>query len=438
MAGLLESVSAMPRNARLMLFSLCLGSLPIGLLMVFFPLYLHDLGMHSFVIGGIFTIAGIASSLLLMAIGPLADRYGRRPFLLAGTGLPVLGFVIFALSTDVRWLIVASMLGGVGFSGGLGGGLVTATFNPVLAGTVEPRLRTAMLSWAEGAWVTSMAIGALLAGVPALLAHAHVMPLLSADRLIFIFCLLVTVAAMLLLLPVHDNQAVEESHAAPAATVAAAGGIAEDARGALPTILKLAVFFTLQGAGLGLVVQLLPLWFALRFHTSAAAIAPWFAVAQFVGILTIPMVPMLARRYGTARVIMLVAGLSTILLAGVPLAPALTVAGLFYVARSAFISMQWPAQSSFLQGAVAPRVRGTATSVTLGCWSMANALLPALAGYLMDRHLLTLPLLLGLACYAAAAGWFWLALRHTPLPEEIGMHMAVPKTGEAARTSVAR
>ena len=28
-------------------------------------------------------------------------------------------------------------------------------------------------------------------------------------------------------------------------------------------MLKLAVFFALQGAGLGLVVQLLPLWFAL-------------------------------------------------------------------------------------------------------------------------------------------------------------------------------
>lgn len=413
LSGLMQGVREVPRNARLMLLSLFLGSLPIGLLMVFFPLYLHDLGMRSFLIGGIFTIAGFASSLLLLAIGPLADRFGRRPFLLGGTALPIAGFAIFALTTDVRWLVVASMLGGVGFSGGLGGGLVTATFNPVLAGTVEPRLRTTMLSWAEGAWTSSMALGAMLSGVPALLARAHVAPLLAADRALFVFCLLVTVASVLLLLPVHESQAATESH-----TVAAAGGLTESARESLPTILKLAVFFSLQGAGLGLVVQLLPLWFALRFNTTAGGIAPWFAVAQVIGVVTIPLVPMLARRIGTARVILLVAALSTALLTGVPLAPLLPIAGLFYIARSAFIAMQWPAQSSFLQGVVPPRVRGTATSVTLGCWSLANALLPALAGYLLDRKLLMLPLLLGLGCYAAATAWFWLTLRHTPLPEE--------------------
>src|SRR5919204_298830 len=298
-----------PTHARLMLGSMFLGSVPIGLLMVFFPLYLHDLGLHSVVIGGIFTIAGIASSLLLLAIGPLADRFGRRSFLIAGTALPVLGFIIFMLTTDSRWLVVASMLGGVGFSGGLGGGLVTATFNPVLAGIVPPRLRTAMLSWAEGAWAFAMGVGALLAG-----------------------------------------------------------------------------------------------------------------------LLTIPLVPALARRLGTARMILLVAALSTLMLAGVPCAPVLPLAGLFYVLRSGFVSMQWPAQQSFLQGAVDPRVRGTATSLALGCWSITSALLPTLAGYLMDRRLLAWPLVLGFACYSMAAIWFWLTLRHTLLPEETAAH-EVPVTG---------
>ena len=235
-----------PVHARLMLGSLFLGSMPIGLLLVFFPLYLHDLGLRSFVIGGIFTIAGVASSLLLLAIGPLADRFGRRSFLIAGTALPVLGFIIFVLTTDSRWLVVASMLGGVGFSGGLGGGLVTATFNPVLAGIVPPRLRTSMLSWAEGAWALAMGAGTLLAGLPALLARAHVAPLLIADRSLFVFCLLVTIGATVLLLPVREREAAIASPASPAP-----GGASWDARASLPTMLKLAVFFALQGAGLG-------------------------------------------------------------------------------------------------------------------------------------------------------------------------------------------
>lgn len=429
-AGKLAGI--MPRQAWLMLFSLYLGSLPIGLLMVFFPLYLHDLGLHSFLIGGIFTIAGIGSSLLLLAIGPLADRFGRRGFLIAGTALPSAGFVIFALSADIRWLIAASMVGGVGFSGGLGGGLVTATFNPILAGTVEPRRRTAVMSWAEMAWAFSMACGALLAGLPSLLVHAHVAPLLAADRALFVFCLVATVGATLLLLPVRASGDVRDAPA-PAQAV----GAVWDARRSLPVILKIAVCFALQGAGLGLVVQLLPLWFALRFHTTAGAIAPWFAAAQLVGLFTIPFVPLLARRIGTARTIVFVAGMSTVLLVGMPLSPVLPLAGLFFVLRSALIAMQWPAQHSFLQGAVDPRVRGMATSLALGCWSMANALLPALAGYLLDRGLLLWPLILGIACYAASALWFGLTLRHTPLPEEAEPSIILDGP-EAAEAHVAR
>src|SRR5690348_5779517 len=156
MHGRGEGRQAVPRDARLMLCSLFLSSLPIGLLLVFFPLYLHDLGAHPFLIGGIFTAAGVGTSILMLVIGPLADRWGRRPFLIVGTALPLGGFVIFALTTNTAWLVVASMLGGVGFSGGLGGGLVQTTFDPLLSGTVEPRLRTTVLSWAEAVWTLSI------------------------------------------------------------------------------------------------------------------------------------------------------------------------------------------------------------------------------------------------------------------------------------------
>jgi MFS family permease len=116
----------------------------------------------------------------------------------------------------------------------------------------------------------------------------------------------------------------------------------------------------------------------------------------------------------------------------------LPLAGIFYVLRSALIAMQWPAQSSFLQGAVDPRVRGTATSITLGFWSIANALLPALAGYLLDRRLLDLPLVLGILCYGLAALWFYLALRHTPLPEESLVHAVAGEEQQVEQALSAR
>jgi len=426
-----RAVRALPRDARLLLLSSFMGSLPIGLLLVFFPLYLHDLGLRTLLIGGIFTAAGLGSSVLLLAIGPLADRFGRRAFLLAGTTLPALGFAILALTTNTGWLVVASMLGGVGFSGGLGGALTTATFNPLLAGTVPPPQRTTVMSWGEATWTSATACGALLAGVPAFLVWAHLAPSLVADRAVFGGCFLLIVCAALVLLPVRARSALATSAGPGTALPPSARPRAEWA-----VLLKLAVFFALQGAGLGLVVQLLPLWFALRFGAASTTIAPWFAAAQLAGLALIPFVPALARRLGVAGVILLAVGVSTVLLVGVPLAPVLPVAGLFYVLRTGVVAMQWPAQLSFLQGAVDPRVRGLATSVSLSCWSVAMALLPALAGYFIDRRLLAWPLVLGIGCYATAALWFYLTLRRTPLPEEAVPTTAVGHEVEAERVAM--
>jgi MFS family permease len=403
----------MPREARLMLLSSFLGSLPVGLLLVLYPLYLHDLGMRSLSIGNLFTVAGLASSGLLIGIGPLADRWGRRRFLIAGTALPAVGYAIFLSATSTPWLIVASVLGGVGFSGGLGGGLVTATFNPILAGTVEPAKRTMVFAYNEAAWVTSIGIGSLAAGLPSLLSNAHIASSLSVDHDLFFVCLVACLAATLILIPVHEKYRVHGPSPDPLRP-----STGQAARNAIPIILKLSVFFTLQGAGLGLVVQLLPLWFELSFHTSGDAIAPWFSVAQLAGLPLIMILPGLARRIGVAGVVLLASVSSSIFLAGMPFSGVVPIAGSLFVIRSALVSMQWPAQLSFLHGAVDPRVRGTATSIAIGCWSIANALLPSLAGYFLDRRQLQSPILLGAACYGAAALWFALTLRRTPLPEE--------------------
>src|SRR5579871_1696634 len=164
-----RAIRELPWTTRLLLLSGLVGALPFGVLQVFYPLYLHGLGIHAVVIGSLFTVVGLSAALLTFAIGPLADRFGRRRFLLAGTALPLLGFAIFALTTERWWLVAASLLSIVGFTGGLSGALVTATFFPLLSDTVSPQRRTTTLSWAEGGLSLCVGGGMVLATVPSLL-----------------------------------------------------------------------------------------------------------------------------------------------------------------------------------------------------------------------------------------------------------------------------
>jgi len=406
------ALRALPAAARFLLLSSSVASLATGFMLVFLPLYLHGLGLPAGRIGTLYTLVGLGAAGAMLAGGPLADRFGRRPFLLAGTALPILGFALFAGAGGYGWLVVAALLCNVTGAGGIGDALVTDTLTPTLTAVVDPDRQTTVLSWTKGAWMFCLGLGMLLAILPDALADAHVAPLRVVARALFILGLLLTVGATLLLLPARTPAPAP----APARPTPAAGAAHGAVRRSLPLLLKIAVFYLLQGAGLGLAVQLLPLWFALRFHTHTGAIVPWFAAAQFAGAPLVLLAPAMIRRIGVAGVILLTVALGAVALAGVAFAPVFAGAGLCIVLRAAALALQWPALRLFLLGSVTPAIRGTALALALGSWSVAAALLPTLAGALLDRGLVRLPLLLGVFCYGAAALWFWFALRHTALP----------------------
>src|SRR5579884_1026294 len=107
-----------PGAWRLILSSL-LGSIPVGFLIVALPIYLDHIGLHPELIGTLFTISGIASALLLIVFGILADRFGRKLFVVVGSALPVVSYLILALTHAKSLILVASAIGGIGLAGGM-------------------------------------------------------------------------------------------------------------------------------------------------------------------------------------------------------------------------------------------------------------------------------------------------------------------------------
>ncbi|SDC29154.1 multidrug effflux MFS transporter [Belnapia rosea] len=104
--------------------------------------------------------AGMAIAQL--AFGPLSDRFGRRPPLLAGLGIFVLGSIGCALTGDAGWLSVWR------FVQGLGGcaGMVTARaiLRDVTEGTATIRLMSRLMLVVTLAPILAPSIGGLLLG----------------------------------------------------------------------------------------------------------------------------------------------------------------------------------------------------------------------------------------------------------------------------------
>ena len=109
------------RDITLLLSSQFLASIPVGYLQVVLALYLKRAGLEPVLIGLLYSLSGLVTAVLVAFSGVLADRFGRRRFLIVGTALPALSYAIFAFTTEPALLILASIIGGVGLANGAAG-----------------------------------------------------------------------------------------------------------------------------------------------------------------------------------------------------------------------------------------------------------------------------------------------------------------------------
>src|SRR5438132_1342280 len=89
------------RDLFLLLASMALASIPVGYLQVVLPLYLNRAGLEPALIGLLYSLSGLVTAALVAFSGTLADRFGRRWFLVWGTALPIVSYAIFATITQL-------------------------------------------------------------------------------------------------------------------------------------------------------------------------------------------------------------------------------------------------------------------------------------------------------------------------------------------------
>jgi MFS family permease len=369
-------------DSRLLIRTRALRGFADGLVSILLPSYLTALGLSATQIGIILFGTLLGSALVTLCAGLAAHRLGYRLLLLGACVLMFLTGLLFNYVRTFWLLFVVAFIGTLNPSAG-----DVSLFLPLeqasLAGTVTTRDLTRIFAIYNVAGALAGAFGALFSGLPTTVAARLEVSTIVAQRCVFIIYSAIALIAAVMYRSLSIRVEGEPS-------LIRTGPLTKS-RG---IVMRLAALFSLDAFSGGLIVQsLLALWLFRRFRMSVEAAGMFFFVSNLLGSASQFVSSALTARIGRIRTMVYTHLPSNGFLFLAALMPNAALTIVFLLLRSSLSQMDVPARQSYVMAMVPPEERATAASVTNVPRSLASALGPVLAGWMLDRSTFGWPLI---------------------------------------------
>lgn len=351
-----------------------------GYVSLLLPLYLISLGMGPFEVGVIATATLLGSGILTLLVGLYAWRFQYRSLLLMAALLMAATGFGFAVISDFWPLLVIAAIGTLNPSSG-----DVSVFLPLehalMSRAVGDKKRTAMFARYSLIGSLAAALGALFAAAPEFIATPqHVEMKLAMQAMFGLYGVIGLVSAYIYRrVPLHREADVKVKPA--------------PLRESKANVYTLSALFCLDSFGGGFVIQsLVALWLYQKFQLSITTAGTIFFWTGILSAFSYLVAARIADRFGLVNTMVFTHLPSSVLLILVPFMPSLSWAIALLLVRSALSQMDVPVRSSYVMAVVPPEERAAAASMTAVPRSMASAISPMLAGYMLSTSAFGWPL----------------------------------------------
>jgi MFS family permease len=396
------------RRVWLLLFAMLAFRFGHGLYFPFSSIYFHNvLGIPLSLVGiglAVFAAAGVLSALVA---GPLTDRYGRKPVMLAALAGSSASFFAFSLVGGFAgYVAVSAAHGFVGWS------MFEASRNAMVADVTPSGMRSRAYGLVRVGGNVGWALGPMVAGLVSAAAGGSgaVYP-----RLFVGTSVLTALVALVLVLAINESR--------PIVKEPAQGG---ETPGRLRAALSDGPFLVLLGVGVLLYYVFTQDWQALPVYAKNFVGAADGQIGFFLGanglmviLFQVPIAYLIDRG---SRIVALLAGALLFAASAATLLLSETFLGIFvaFVLFFTLAEMILEVAGASLAAELAPaRLRGTYLALFGACFGVACGFSPIVAGALLEARLPALIWTIQLAVAASAAvglGFLVLLRRHLSVP----------------------
>lgn len=349
----------------------------MGGMMVIRSLYLYAIGFDLFTIGLLSTVATIVGAARSGLVGLLADKYGRKLFIILGGLFSTLRFAIYAFSMDFGMLIIAQGVGAFGEGAGAGQPAMTG----LIADNSSSEDRTKVFSVYAITNAIASTIGSLLAGLPVGFQGWFGMEQIQSYQWFFLIGAAFSILSTILVIPLKEKAEIRET----------VGG-----RGVLPRkswriISKFSVVRATGGFGFGITQSLIPLWFNITFGVGEEVLGIVYAVSRFLSIFSYLGIDRFASKVGEMGSIALARIASAVFMVTMVFAPNYLMAAIVFIAFRVSLMLTMPVRQSFITAIVDPSERSSAVGISNLSRMSFRSVAPAIGGYIMQSISMTLP-----------------------------------------------